>query len=248
MLHVQGNKINRNRLNQALQMVQSSSPNYLLLASLDAARQQMAQGRFLMEQTLNLAAKARILLDKIPKISVLELPKSQQTSFTELDPTRLTIKISDLGLTGYQADEILHQQFKVTAELPSLKHLTFIISLGNTKANIEQLVSAFTQLSTMGKSQPLNRQFPLPPGFLPAMQLSPREAFEAASQRRSVKDCLGCISAEIVCPYPPGIPILMPGEQITLEAITYLQNILAQAGTITGCSDPTLETLKICKQ
>jgi arginine/lysine/ornithine decarboxylase len=249
MLHVQGNKINRNRLNQALQMVQSSSPNYLLLASLDAARQQMAtQGRFLMEQTLNLAAKARIFLDKIPKISVLELPKSKQTSFTELDPTRLTIKISDLGLTGYQADEILHQQFKVTAELPSLKHLTFIISLGNTKANIEQLVSAFTQLSTMGKSQPLNRQFPLPPGFLPAMQLSPREAFEAASQRRSVKDCLGCISAEIVCPYPPGIPILMPGEQITLEAITYLQNILAQAGTITGCSDPTLETLKICKQ
>lgn len=247
MLHLQGDIINRNRLNQALQMIQSSSPNYLLLASLDAARQQMAQGRELMEKTIILAQKARQFLSKIPGIAVLEPPKNPQPGFTALDPTRLTIKVSDLGLTGYQADEILHQKLGVTAELPSLKHLTFIISLGNTNADIEQLVSAFTQLSTLIKSQPLNGQFPLPPSFLPAVKLSPRKAFEAASQRQKIENCVGCISAEIVCPYPPGIPILMPGEQITREAITNLQNILASGGTITGCSDPTLQTLNICQ-
>ena len=248
MLHIQGDRIDRNRLNQALQMIQSSSPSYLLLASLDAARQQMAtQGQELMTQTLNLAKKARILLEKIPGISVLNQPEIQGDSFTALDPTRLSVNVSNLGLTGYQADEILHQQWGVTAELPNLKHLTFIISLGNTEADIEQLVNGFTQLSTLSNSPTISPQFPLPPMFSPILEISPRKAFEAANEQRSVDGCVGCISAEMVCPYPPGIPILMPGEQISASAINYLQKVLSVGATITGCSDPSLETLKICK-
>ena len=250
LLHIQGNRIDRNRLNQALQMIQSSSPSYLLLASLDAARQQMAtQGQQLMNHTLKLADQARKLLEKIPGISVLNLPENKQDSFWDLDPTRLSVNVSNLGLTGYQADEILHQQLGVTAELPNLKHLTFIISLGNTEADIEQLVNGFTQLSEMRSHefQAINPEFPVPPVFSSGVEFSPREAFEAASQRRSVNDCIGCISAEMVCPYPPGIPILMPGEQISADAINYLQKVLSVGATITGCSDPTLETLKICQ-
>ncbi|WP_039895853.1 aminotransferase class I/II-fold pyridoxal phosphate-dependent enzyme [Lyngbya sp. PCC 8106] len=249
MLHLQGNRIDRSRLNQALQMIQSSSPSYLLLASLDAARQQMAtQGQELMNQTLQLAETAKISLEKIPGISVLNLPKIKQNSFIALDSTRLSVNVSDLGLTGYQADEILHQQFGVTAELPNLKHLTFIISLGNTEADIEQLVKGFTQLSEMSHDfQTISPEFPLPPVFSSVVRFSPRDAFEGASQRRSVDDCIGCISAEMVCPYPPGIPILMPGEQISADAINYLHKVLSVGATITGCSDPTLETLKIYK-
>ncbi|WP_413163577.1 aminotransferase class I/II-fold pyridoxal phosphate-dependent enzyme [Capilliphycus salinus ALCB114379] len=248
MLHVRGNKIDRNRLNQALQMIQSSSPSYLLLASLDAARQQMAtQGKELMTQTLNLAKKARLSLEKIPGISVLKLPEIKTDSFAALDPTRLSVNVSDLGLTGYQADEILHQKLGVTAELPNLKHLTFIISLGNTEADIQHLTNGFTELSTLSNSSTLSPQFPLPPVFSPILKISPREAFEAASEPRSIDSCVGCISAEIVCPYPPGIPIIMPGEQISALAINYLQKVLSVGATITGCSDSSLETLKICK-
>ena len=83
--------------------------------------------------------------------------------------------------------------------------------------------------------------------FTPAavFGLSPRQAFFAPAHSQPLETTVGCISAEIICPYPPGIPILMPGEAIATEAITYLQEVLALGGRITGCSDPTLQTLVV---
>ncbi|MEL7038158.1 MAG: aminotransferase class I/II-fold pyridoxal phosphate-dependent enzyme [Cyanobacteria bacterium J06592_8] len=248
MLHIQGDRIDINRLNQALQMIQSSSPSYLLLASLDAARHQMAtQGKNLMNQTIDLAQKARILLEKIPRISILNSPNPPFDAFTDLDQTRLSVNVSNLGITGYQADEILHQKYGVTAELPNLKHLTFIISLGNTAADIQELVQGFTQLAAQSNSEAHSQEIPLPPLISSKMRLSPRQAYKAASEMQNISESVGCVSAEMICPYPPGIPILMPGEEITAEAIAYLQRVLAVGATLTGCSDPTLQTLKICR-
>ena len=146
MLHVQGHRVDRERLSKALQLVQSTSPSYLLLASLDGARQQMAlYGELLMTQTLQLADQARNQISQIPGLSVLELVKTP--GFLALDRTRLTVRVTELGLSGFEADEIFHQQLGVIAELPTLEHLTFIISLGNTEADINQLVQAFTTLA-----------------------------------------------------------------------------------------------------
>ncbi|HLO47108.1 MAG TPA: aminotransferase class I/II-fold pyridoxal phosphate-dependent enzyme, partial [Kamptonema sp.] len=145
MLHVKGDRVDIERLKRALQLVQSTSPSYLLLASLDAARQQMAMhGLELMTKTLLLAETARSRLAKIPGLSVLELLNTP--GFVALDSTRLTVKVSELGLSGFEADEILNQELGVTAELPMLKHLTFIISLGNTEADIDRLIQAFITL------------------------------------------------------------------------------------------------------
>ncbi|BAU63648.1 Orn/Lys/Arg decarboxylase major region [Stanieria sp. NIES-3757] len=240
MLHWQGNRIAPSRISQALQLLQSTSPNYILLASLDAARQQMAlEGDRLMNQTLELAAIARQQLSAIPGISCLELISS--TGFSYLDPTRLTVNVTQLGLTGYEIDEILHQQLRVTAELPLLKHLTFIISLGNTIEDINKLVNAFKtfSLSTSSSSSP-SPLFSLAP-----LSLSPREAFFAAKETISIEESSDRICAELICPYPPGIPILMPGEIITSEAIDYLQTVLTLGGKITGCSDPNLTTIQV---
>jgi arginine decarboxylase len=145
MLHVKGDRIDIQKLNRALQLVQSTSPSYILLASLDAARQQIAlHGEQLMTKTLLLAEKARSRISLIPGLSVLE--PLNTPGFAALDRTRLTVKVSDLGITGFAADEILHSELAVTAELPMPQHLTFIISLGNTETDIDNLVKALTIL------------------------------------------------------------------------------------------------------
>ena len=242
MVHLQGDRLDGHRLSQALQLLQTTSPSYILLASLDAARQQMAlQGFDLMQRTLDLAQRAREELLLLPYLAVLSLPQPLE-GFRWLDNTRLTIGVEKLGLTGYQVDEILRTQFHVTCELPLLRHLTFIVSIGNTASDIERLIDAFTHLSA---SSPLGSIFPpLPP--LGALCLSPREAFLAPTQTVKLAESFGKVSAELICPYPPGIPILIPGEVITQEAIAYLQILIHQGAVITGCSDSSLETVKIC--
>jgi arginine decarboxylase len=248
MLHLQGNRINPQRLALALQLLQSTSPSYLLLASLDAARQQMAlQGTELMSKTLELSDRARAQIAQIPGLSVLQTPESPKPGFWSCDRTRLTVFVSQLGFSGFAADEILHQQLGVTAELPMLHHLTFIITLGNTAIDIDKLIQAFQHLAQL---PPLSPLLPCSPSLLlpcsPA-PLTPRDAFFSPTETLPLEQTIGRISAELACPYPPGIPVLMPGEAIAPLSLDYLQQVLTLGGCITGCSDPTLKTLKVVR-
>jgi arginine decarboxylase len=241
------------------------------------------QGKQLMSRTLQLADNARNRISQIPGLSVLQSVRLTP-GFMALDRTRLTVTVCGLGLTGFEADEILAQQLGVTAELPSLQNLTFIISLGNTEADIERLVQAFTTLTTkfgqgdkrtrgtrgpdevgiregsrvdgfpdlsglpVGEGELTNKPSPCLPLSLSPPPLCPREAFFAATETLPVEQTSEYISAELVCPYPPGIPVLMPGEVITPAAIDYLQQIQAMGGFISGCADTSLRTLKVVRQ
>ncbi|OUL33893.1 aminotransferase class I/II-fold pyridoxal phosphate-dependent enzyme [Nostoc sp. 106C] len=251
MLHVQGNRIDCDRISIALQLVQSSSPSYILLASLDAARQQMAlYGKQLMSGTLQLADATRTKISQIPGLSVLDISQAKSPGFVALDQTRLTVTLSGLGLTGFAAEEILDEQLGVTPEFSSLQHLTFIISLGNTQADIEQLVESFTTLAQITPPPPEKKELILWDDIFKVshpVQISPREAFFTPTETLPLEETSDRICAEIVCPYPPGIPVLMPGELITKSAIEYLQQIQATGGFITGCQDLSLTTLKVLK-
>jgi arginine/lysine/ornithine decarboxylase len=132
--------------------------------------------------------------------------------------------------------------------------------LGNTEADIKQLVQAFTTITQEDycpnprttlqdvfqrwKSQLLLIH---PSSFIISPSLSPREAFFASTETLPLDQTLDRISAELVCPYPPGIPALMPGEMINPAAIDYLQQVLTLGGNITGCSDPSFKTLKVVR-
>jgi arginine decarboxylase len=257
MLHVQGTQVNRDRLSRSLQLVQSTSPSYLLLASLDAARQQMAtQGEAMLSQTLHLADRARTEIAQIPGLSVLQPPLGNSPGFFALDRTRLTVDVTELGLTGFEADEILHQDLGVTAELPSLRQLTFIFTIGNTSEETDRLIQAFKTLSVRRSIHHRSKQAPdlkFTSSQQPIAQfqcsssapLTPRQAFFAPSLMVPVEQAIAQISAELICPYPPGIPILIPGEIITPEAVGFLQQVMAAGGVVTGCTDPDFQTLKI---
>ncbi|MDF5716241.1 MAG: aminotransferase class I/II-fold pyridoxal phosphate-dependent enzyme [Rhizonema sp. NSF051] len=284
MLHIQGNRIKSDRISKALQLVQSTSPSYLLLASLDAARQQMAlYGKELMSRTLQLADAARTRISQIPGLSVLDigitpapclnslemrttalaprLGSNQGSGFVALDITRLTVTVSGLGLTGFEADEILNEQLGITAELPSLQHLTFIISLGNTQEDIDRLVEGFTILAQeycqilpphpSAENRIATFKTLVDDDFSNIVEntrrISPRVAFFADTETVALTKAYDRICAEIICPYPPGIPVLMPGEAISKATVDYLQHIQAMGGFISGCADNTLHTIKVVR-
>ncbi len=269
MLHIQGKRININRLNKALQLTQSTSPSYILLASLDAARQQIAiQGKELLTHTLQLAQEARNKISQIPGLLVVNLPPSNlkeqgEKTFipggenffmgtsSSLDKTRLTVIVSELGISGFEAEDILDEKFSITPEFASLKTVTFIISLGNSKSDIQQLVKAFISLAKKYR-KPLpakEKGFSLGNDYnLNILRLSPRQAFFATTETLLIKETINRTCAEIICPYPPGIPILMPGEVITSTVVEHLQNIQAMGGFISNCADNSLCTLKVVRE
>jgi len=249
MLHIQGKRIDIDRVNKALQLVQSTSPSFILLASLDAARHQMAiHGEKLMFQTLQLAQEAIDKISEIPRLSVLQIPQTyiKNSGFVDLDKTRLTVNISNLGLTGFAAEDIINEM-GVTPEFSSLQNLTFIISLGNTKTDIDSLVQTFNELTQIPylTNQEKICKYKNDTTIAPLLCISPREAFFADSEILPFEKTQGRICAEILCPYPPGIPVLMPGELITQGSLESIQQIQEMGGLITGCADETLKTLKV---
>ncbi|MFN5513773.1 MAG: aminotransferase class I/II-fold pyridoxal phosphate-dependent enzyme [Cyanobacteriota bacterium] len=240
LLHLQGFRVSPQRLSQALQLLQSTSPNALLLTSLDGARGQLQRdGAALMAQTLSLANAARRELNAIPGLKCLQIPEPRP-GFHSLDPSRLTVDVSAWGLTGFEIDDLLRQKFQVTAELPTLRQLTFILSLGNCEADIAALTQAFKSLAPSPKTAPLI----LPNLTLPLTEfaLTPRQALWAPREQVARAQAPGRINTRLLCPYPPGIPILVPGEIITPEAIEYLETILSAGGVINGLDSQGLDT------
>jgi arginine/lysine/ornithine decarboxylase len=275
MLHLRGNLVACERVDRALQLVQSTSPNLLLLISLDVARRQMAvHGKELLTQTLALAEWARSQIQNLPSLTTFD-----REQIPTLDLTRLTIGVDRLGITGFDADAILSEQLGVMAEMPTLRQLVFILTFGNTERDIERLVTALTKLATnleraqKGQAQggqaqgaaptshtrkglafvqqPLHQAQELPQMLNPCASqspISPREAFFAKSDRVEFKLACDRISAELICPYPPGIPVICPGEIITRETIDFVLAIKNAGGTINGGSDPTLASIRVISQ
>jgi arginine decarboxylase len=242
MLHVRGNLVDIDRVDRCLQILQTSSPSYLLLASLDSAQAQMATyGRELLDHTLALTAKARSALNNIPGILTLDFARVQP-GCRYFDPTRLTITVDELGFSGYTADEILCEQYQVVAEMPSPRHITFIISIGNREWDIEMLVAGIRGLAQQAQSPLISQYLTLPTTGTAAM--TPRSAFFAPQISVPIEQAVGKTAAEIICPYPPGIPVLLPGEIITVAAIDYLQHIQRLGGAIVG-GDITWQSLRI---
>jgi arginine decarboxylase len=254
MLHVNSSLIDVEVIGRSLRLLQSTSPSYLLLASLDAARQQMAlQGEELMSKTIELAQIARAKIDLIDGLAVVKFD-TPTPGCKHLDPTRLTVTVTGLNLTGFEADEIL-TKLGVVAELPSMRHLTFIISLGNSRADIDRLVESLTELAIHHRAdRPLDLASIEPFQQTANMTIvTPRQADRSPHVTISIDrgvalaehPAIGKISAESISPYPPGIPILIPGEIISIAALNYLQRVLDLGGELSGCSDPTLATIQI---
>ncbi|WP_017327968.1 aminotransferase class I/II-fold pyridoxal phosphate-dependent enzyme [Synechococcus sp. PCC 7336] len=257
LLHVRGDRIDRNRVRNILQLLQSTSPNYVLMMSLDVARRQMAlQGEALLEETLRLADEARARLNRVEGIQCFGTERLGSTpGFHHLDRTRLTVTVSDLGLFGFEADDWVNRHCNVQPEMSTLHNVVFIVSIGNTQQDIDRLVASFEALSrdrretaaTVELSDRMQRLACIQLPQLPPQRLSPRAAFFSPIHRLPLQEAIGKVCAEIISPYPPGIPILVPGEEVTSEAVEYLLLVHQAGGFINGPEDVRLQTLKVVK-
>jgi len=251
MLHMQGEYVDLRRLKAMLRLVQTTSPSHILLASLDVARMQMAtEGRAILQRTIELAAEARKALNALPGLKCLGPEHADGSGFFALDPTKITVSVKDLGISGQQAEDILCHEYGIQCELADLQNVLVMITLGDGREEIRQLIAGFKGLvakygvnSTRTKGRAMFADFGLP--AIPRQLLSPRDAL--FSKVREVPFCsaAGLVSAEFVAPYPPGVPVLAPGEEITAEVIDYLTAIVAAGIRLQGPEDLTLKTIRV---
>lgn len=251
MLHVGNDRIDTDRLALALQTLQSSSPSYLLLASLDASRQQLQEhGSAMLSESIALAQWAFKELETIPNIDLLGMEGIKARSVIALDPLRITVGLRGLDVNGFLADDFLRESYGVTCELPLSDSLTFAIGPGNTTEDVAALLHALSKISEefapLGWGVQANN---LPVRSLSASwgraQVPPREAFFAPKIRVPLEDAVGRTSAELLCPYPPGIPVVTPGEEITAAALALLKAVLSAGGSVSGASDPDLRKVLV---
>lgn len=255
LLHRNSERISSHTIQASLHMVQSTSPSYLLMASLDSARHELAvHGREHMKRQAELSMLARKLLAEIPGIRVLSMDEEDSRRIWRLDPSRLVFSARELGISGYRLHELLYERDGVSCELSDEENVVAVITWANTEEEILRLSRALWKISETyavlssrkdeGKGR-VSGDSSLP---LPEVAVNPRRAY--FSPKRSIPLALaeGKIAGEMVVPYPPGIPILQPGERISAEILAILFRKKADGCAFHGPLDEKLETLQILEE
>jgi lysine decarboxylase len=249
MLHLKGNMVDRQRVEAALRLLQSTSTSYLLLSSLDAARAQMASGgRDLLQGALDLAGCLKRDIRHIDGFSVLE---DGRAGVFGLDPTKVTISVRDLGVTGFWSEQWLREKHHIQVEMSDMFNLLLIITLGNFKIHAVRLLES---LKEMKREQAAMVCGPFKTGEdthfipdLPEQAVTPREAFWAPWLALPLAEARGRISTETIACYPPGIPVICPGETINGEIVEYLQLMKSTGAHFQGCHDASLRTVRVVR-
>lgn len=248
LLQVRSERVDINRVQQILSLLQTTSPSYILMASLDCARRQIAlNGKELLDKTIELSNYARNEINKIPGFYCFGKEILGNEGAYALDPTKITITCRDLGITGYDLDMILSNKYHIQVELSDLYNILAVGSFGDTKESIDSLINALKEISEeyYGKGNKKSDFIDVP--AIPPQVKIPREAFNSPKTSLALKNSVGMISGEFLMAYPPGIPILCPGEQITQEILDYVQ-ILKDTGLyVQGTEDPEVEYIKVVK-
>lgn len=249
LLLQQGKRVSAQRLQAFMSMLQTTSTSYLLLASLDTARRQMAtRGKELLSRTIALSQRLKNAIRTIPGLSVLDDSVLAYDSAYALDPTKITVQVAGLGISGYEAEQYLREHARIEVELSDLYNVLFLITPADDETSIDRLIDSLTDLSAAfqknGAYAPTDILLP----DMPALAMSPRDAFYADVERIPLSGSAGRVMAEFIMVYPPGIPILMPGEIITQDNIDYIEANVAQGLPVQGPEDATLATIKVIKE
>lgn len=253
LLHVGTKRVDTARLEANLHLVQSTSPSYLLMTSLDAARYELAlHGKEMLERTWEMAQEAREQINQISGIRCYgkELEKGNPAIYA-LDTTRLVITAWELGISGYELADRLYQEYEVGLELADDQNAVAIVTYANTQEEIERLVDALKKIaeSTGEKKghQPLTekRREVLNVQNLPPYVLTPRKAYFSKKEKICWKNAVGKIAGEALIPYPPGIPLVNPGERITEEIWNRMESYRQKGYHFHGPEDTKLDTIQI---
>lgn len=252
VLNVKEGLVSPTRVQSIISMLTTTSTSYLLLASLDVARKQLAtKGYELINRTILLANETREEINSIDGLYCVG-PEILGTKATyDFDPTKLIISVKNIGITGYDAELWLREKHNIEVELSDLYNILCIVSIGDSKETTTLLTNALRELSQLhlqkGESKS-SKVIPVHVPDIPTLALSPRDAFYSETEVIPFKESVGRIIAEFVMVYPPGIPIFIPGEIITEENIEYIQENIDVGLPVQGPEDETFTNIRVIKE
>ena len=254
----QGERINKRRITQMHQMLQSTSPNYIFLASLDMARHQLAtEGKALISRTVELSLYLRHELNKISGITTMEYIDIQER-VVNYDCTKVLIDAKVLGLTGIEFERML-REYRIEVELVQAHHVLVLITIGDTKESVTSLIQAVQAISdtilhtskvdnsnVVEHAENLSKDSSLLPK--PIVRVTPRNAMYANREQVPLRDALHRIAGETIAYYPPGIPCVAVGEEISSSVLQYIENRKALGYVPNGADDMSLETIWVLQE
>ncbi|MCX7890879.1 MAG: aminotransferase class I/II-fold pyridoxal phosphate-dependent enzyme [Burkholderiales bacterium] len=238
MIHVNDPQFNEHIFRENFNMHTSTSPQYAMIASLDVARKQMMmEGYKLLTRTLALAQELRKQIDSTGVFRVLALeellPEEVRHDGIRLDPTKVTVDISRSGYTVEELQRELFDRFNIQVEKSTFNTLTLLLTIGTTRSKVSRLYDALMRIAREGRAPQRLYQFPDIPEFT-KLRFLPRDAYYAGGEAVPLLDekdnvnraLVDRVCADQITPYPPGIPVLVPGQQITRTVVDFLVGLL----------------------
>lgn len=235
MLHINGNRVDNNKLEMNLRIMQSSSPSYSLMSSLELAVDiYINNGKELMKELLvNIDNFKDSIKDNIP-IDI----------YNDYDKTKIFIESKKLGLTGYKLEEILRYKYNIQVELSNYYGVLLICTIGNVSSDFELLKKSLIDIYDKYNKDIFLEEV-IYPRDIPIQVLTPREAFYKPKKSVKIYDSIGMISGEYIIPYPPGISLLSPGEIISKDIIDYVVYCNQNGMSVSGMKDSKLEFIQV---
>lgn len=235
MIHIKGNRIDINKLTNMLRITESSSPSYLLMASLDIAVDIYEKNGFdLMDKLLSNIDEFKSELYKLKNIKVDE----------SKDYTKIFLNTKKLGITGHELENILRKNYNIQVELSNYYGVLLIATIGNTKDEFLKLKDVLFEIDKIYKKESYLKSVSYPIK-LPKKILSPREAFYMDKKNVKIENSIGKISGEYIIPYPPGVSLVSPGEEITKEVIDYIIECKSKGMNVNGVKDSELRFIQV---
>jgi lysine decarboxylase len=247
LLVARTDRIDAGAVARAVRLVRSTSPSALLMASLDAARRQLAiHGEALLAETIAASMRARDAISALPGCAVVGAGFVGRPGIAGWDPLRIVIDVRGTGCTGYEVAAALRASYDIYVELATHATVVLVLGLGQPVAPLERLAHDFAetvrQISRPG-AQPLVTRPPVT--FEHETAMAPRDAFLGESEAVPVAEAVGRISCEAIAGYPPGVPSLLPGERISAEVVDYLRELTVAGARLHGAADPSFGTVRV---
>ena len=242
-----GKRVDTEALRQTINLTQSTSASYLLLASLDISRKNLAlRGQEIFAHVLRLADYAREEINKLGAYYAYGKELIDGAAIYDFDATKLAVATMDTGLSGMEVYDLLRDEYDIQVEFGDVSNILAYISVGDRQRDLERLVGALAEIDRRFR-RPLSSLFVNPLPVVP-LRVSPKSAYYAQKTSLPLKESIGRVCGELLMCYPPGIPILAPGEEITTEAVEYIENALDIGCNVIGAHDVNIENLKVCEE
>ena len=239
-----GPNMNAGYVRQIINLTQTTSGSYLLMSSLDISRRNLAlRGKEVFAKVVDMANYAREEINAVGGYYAFGEELVNGDSIFAFDPTKLSVHTRDIGLAGIEVYDILRDEYDIQIEFGDIGNILAYLSIGDRSQELERLVSALAEIRRRyqrDSSGLLNQEY-----INPKVVVSPQEAFYANKKSVPLRESEGCVCSEFVMCYPPGIPILAPGEQITAEILDYIEYAKEKGCSMTGPEDPEILHLNV---